>query len=73
MQRTTLGTLATAAFFGIFSASFASADPQLELQPTPLEIGWFKRPVDMTSYLASFSNVDVAFQDNRLLTDFSPN
>jgi hypothetical protein len=72
MKRTVLKTLAAAVLVGLASTSFAY-DSEPELQPKRLEFGWFKRPVDTTSYVAPSSSADAVRQDYRFLTDYSPN
>ena len=72
MKRNVLKTLAAAVLFGLASTSFAY-DSEPELQPKRLEFGWFKRPVDATSYVTPSSSANAVHQDYRFLTDYSPN
>ncbi len=71
MQRNIVKVIAAAALAAFAATSFAN-EAQPELQPKPLEFGWFKRPVDTTSYVSS-SNADTKRQEYRFLTDYSPN
>lgn len=71
MKRTVLKTLAAAVLFGLASTSFAS-DSEPELQPKRLEFGWFKRPIDTTSFVTPSVSANTARQDFRFLTDYSP-
>ena len=71
MNRYVLKTTAMAAALGLASISFAN-EAQPELQPTPLEIGWFKRPVEATSYVMHVSPSTTKPQDYRFLTDHAP-
>ncbi|MFM9887333.1 MAG: hypothetical protein ACKVQT_30265 [Burkholderiales bacterium] len=72
MKRNVLSVTAVAVLLGIASTGFAS-DADLELQPKRLEFGWFKRPVDTTSYVMPSSITYAGGQDYRFLTDYSPN
>ena len=72
MKRNVLSVAAVAVLLGVASTAFAD-EAQLELQPKPLELGWFKRPVDTTSYVASSMSTDAGRQGYRFLTDYSPN
>ncbi len=73
MKRNVFKTIAAVVLAGFAAASFASPDAQLELQPKRLEFGWFKRPVEATSYQTPASSSGVVRQDYRYLTDYSPN
>ena len=50
MKSTIVKALSTAILLGITSASFGN-EAQPELQPTPVERGWFKRPADASRYI----------------------
>jgi hypothetical protein len=72
MKRNVLSVAAVAVLLGVASTGFADeAEPAL--QPKPLELGWFKRPVDTTSYVISSTSTYAGRQDYRFLTDYSPN
>jgi hypothetical protein len=73
MQRTVINTLAAAILAGLAATSFAAADAELELQPKRSGFGWFKQPIDATSYVTQSPSADTTRQDYRFLTDYSPN
>ncbi len=72
MKRNVLSVAAVAVLLGVASTAFAD-EAQPELQPKPLELGWFKRPVDATSYVTPLSSTYAGRHDYRFLTDYSPN
>ncbi|MFN0300405.1 MAG: hypothetical protein ACKVQU_08625 [Burkholderiales bacterium] len=72
MKRNVLSIAAVAVLLGVASIGFAD-EAQPELQPKRLEFGWFKQPVDTTSYVTSSTSAYAGRQDYRFLTDYSPN
>ncbi len=48
MNRKIIAVSVSVVVFGFGSTVFAN-EAQPELQPTPLEFGWFKRPVEATN------------------------
>ena len=71
MKRNTLVALAVVC--GFASSGFAN-EAQPELQPIPLEFGWFKRPVESTNAATNVAPTSTqAGNDYRFLTDYSPN
>ncbi len=75
MKRNILGALASVVLFGFASSTFAN-EAQPELQPTPVEFAWFKRPVESTQLTNATQSATAPKQianDFRFLTDYSPN
>ncbi len=72
MKRNIMSVAVVAVLFGVASTGFAN-DAEPELQPKRLEFGWFKRPVDTTSYVTSSTSAYAGRQHYRFLTDYSPN
>ncbi len=73
MKRKIIAALASVVVFG-FASTGSANEAQPELQPTPLEFGWFKRPVESTSAVANIAPISTqAGNDYRFLTDYSPN
>ena len=73
MKRKIIAALASVVVFGFASAGFAN-EAQPELQPIPLEFGWFKRPVEATNAATNVSPSSTqAGNAYRFLTDYSPN
>ena len=73
MKRKIIGALASVVVFGFASTGFAN-EAQPELQPIPLEFGWFKRPVESTNAASHVApTATQSGNDYRFLTDYSPN
>ncbi len=72
MKRYLSKTIAAVVLAGFAATSFAN-EAQPELQPKRLEFGWFKQPVDATSFQTLTSSSGAVRQDYRFLTDYSPN
>lgn len=70
MQRNLSTLIAVIAFAGFAATGFAD-EAQPELQPKRLEMGWFKKPVESTTYEAP-RPAAVEGRDYRVVTDFSP-
>lgn len=69
MQRKLSTLMVAVALFGFNLSSFAD-EAQPELQPKRYESGWFKKPVDVTTYVAQPAAAES--RDFRFITDFSP-
>ncbi len=73
MKKQILTAVAAVVVFGFATTGFAN-EAQPELQPIPLELGWFKRPVESTNAATNVAPTSTqAGNDYRFLTDYSPN
>lgn len=70
MQRKLSVLLTSVVLSGLTGTGFAD-EAQPELQPKRVEFGWFKKPVEATTYEATPAAAG-AVQDYRVVTDFSP-
>jgi hypothetical protein len=74
MKRSIVRALVTIVVCGFASSGFAN-EAQPELQPTPVELGWFKRPSESTGMTSAPQSAPASKQvpnDYRFLTDYNP-